>query len=312
MPKCSGPGTAPRVKWARLDPATAGDWQGKAGKVYEMSARRGSFEGPPGPPQRSGEARPSGACCERVALAAGRKSRCLAIGLLATGLLWVGCTTVQVREVREIRAGIEPHEGVTIVPLILAWVPPRPLDKAKAWEPFEERAGADEIADCIGKVIRRAYPTLRIVPRDEFRRAAFPDLDPEAAPKSPDYLTLLLDHPVFRERIAPLGVRYLIFVGGRTEQQHNWGGIECGAGYGGAACLGVVVWDRTSRLAASILDLKQTRSAGEMHAAASGHPWLAILGILPLGLPAFTESRACEDLGGNIARFLAGGNSPER
>lgn len=239
----------------------------------------------------------SAALWESVRPGPGWRSGRLAIALLATGSLWVGCTAAHVRDVRKMPTGIEREEGVTILLL-------RDFS-------LEARVADEKIVGCVSEAIRRAHPTIRIIPPEEFRRTAFPDLDPDAAPKGPDYLALLLGHPVFRERIARLGIRYLILVGGRTEQEHRWGDIECGRGYGGGACLGVVVWDRRSRLAASVLDLQRARAAGEVHAAVSGRPWFAVVGIFPLGLPAFTESRACGDLGEAVARFLAGENLPE-
>lgn len=231
------------------------------------------------------------------------ESRSLAVGLLGMAWLWVGCTKAELSEIRKAPTGIAPHEAVTIV-----------LDRfSNEFSPDKE----DEFAGCIGEAIHQDHPNLLIVPPAEFRRTAFPDLVREATPSSPEYLALLLNHPEFRGRIASLGIRYLISVGGGTHQQEkdSYGG--CGGGYGGVvACFGYVTWDRESRLAASVLDLKESRAAGEVHVSTSGRPWLVYVGSIPpfgipLGLPASTETRACRELGGAVAKFLAGGNPAE-
>src|SRR5215468_4103277 len=81
---------------------------------------------------------------------------------------------------------------------------------------LEGRAVEGELVGCIRDGIRRAHPELRVVPPDDFRRLAFPDLPPDAAPRSPHYLGMLLDNAAFRERIAPLNLHYLIAIGGET------------------------------------------------------------------------------------------------
>lgn len=221
------------------------------------------------------------------------KPRWLAVGLLFMACLWVGCTKAYIGEVRKAPSGFEPHEAVAIL------------------VSRDSRIAQDEIVGCIRTALNERHPTLRIVPPDKFRRTAFPDLAPEAAPHSPEYLSLLLMHPVFLKRIAPLGIRYLISVSGGTEQ--NVTISELGALGGPHAAVPLYIWaaDRQTRLVASILDLTQTRAAGEVRTEVSGCPWFAIIGIFPLGLPAFTESRACGELGEGIAKFLAGQSPPE-
>jgi len=87
--------------------------------------------------------------------------------------------------------------------------------------------------------------------------------------------------------------------------------ITCGGGLGGFGCGGVVLWDRTSRFSASILDLKQARQDVEIRASATGKVGFFAVFIIPL-LPilSFTESHACADLGEGIARFLTGEHTP--
>jgi hypothetical protein len=224
------------------------------------------------------------------------KSKWLAVGFLLAAFLWAGCTTAQVQAVRHTATGIEPQEA-----LVILFSPQFSLDA----RPIEEK----EIVTCISDEVRKGQPGLRIVSPDEFRRTAFPNLAPEAAPNSPEYLDLLLNHASFRERISSLGIRYLISVRGGTEQK----GEVSGGGIGGGGAAVLVIggsWDRKTELVASVIDLKQETASGEIKASASGRPWF--FAVLPsplvLGMPAFTEAKACGELGQALAKFLAGEN----
>lgn len=43
------------------------------------------------------------------------------------------------------------------------------------------------------------------------------NLNPDAAPRHPQYLGLLLTNPVCQSRLAPLNLRYLVAIGGATD-----------------------------------------------------------------------------------------------
>jgi hypothetical protein len=223
----------------------------------------------------------------------------LLLGLLTTALFWVGCTTAIVREVRDTPTGLNLHEGVAFVFSREFSLDSQPIKESK-------------IVDCIGQAVRKAHPALRIVPPDEFRHTVFPDLAPEAAPNNPEHFALLLSHPTFKKRTASLGIRYLISLSGRTDSQQK-GGVGCGGGMGGAACIGLLWWEQRSLLNATVFDLQHAQSAGNLHASADGRPWFFFVFPSPLmiGVPAFTESKACGDLGEAVAKFIAGEDTPE-
>lgn len=211
----------------------------------------------------------------------------LILMFLPAALLLAGCTTAQVEATRQTSAQIEAHEPVAIV------------------IPHEATELASNAVTCISKALKGKFPNLRIVLPGEFHKAAFPDVAPELAPRALVYLPLLLNDPAFRARIAPLGLRYLISVQGKTEQE----GTVFGEGAGGASVLG---WsaDRKSNVTASVVDLKSGVAAGEIRAAASGKPWFVCVGVLffcaPFGAPAFTEAEACDQIGTAVAKYFAG------
>jgi len=154
-----------------------------------------------------------------------------------------------------------------------------------------------EAFKCIDMAVRKEFPNIRIIPPEEFRPSAFPDLPPEATIHDPEYLALALSHPKFRERIDSLGIRYLIALRGVTEQR------LVGAGSGSVA--GLIVWNRNTRLAASILDVAKSQEPKELEATAEGNPWLLLLGGVPIMVPAPTESTACQALGKAVVNFFS-------
>ena len=161
-----------------------------------------------------------------------------------------------------------------------------------------------DIVDCISDVIWGVRPTQRLVFFDSFRASAFPHLSTASAPRRPEYLGMLLKDPNFQERIRPLGIRFVVFVGGTTTVAGSEGGISCGAGLGFGWCLGLVTWQHSSQLGASILDLTRMEPPRALATSASDTAWFAMFMILPMGFPSMTEGKVCRDLGGKIARFL--------
>ena len=180
---------------------------------------------------------------------------------------------------------------------------------------FSFEANSDDITneaqviECTGETIRRNRPQQHIVSFDEFRRTAFPDLSPESAPRNPKYLSMLLQRTDFRDRIRPLGIRHIAFIGGVTKTVTD-GGIGCVGAGPGFGCFGLITWDKNSRLGASVLDLKYSRREENLNASASGTAWLAVVGIFPIGLPSDPSYVACKDLGVRIARSISNEQNP--
>ncbi len=166
------------------------------------------------------------------------------------------------------------------------------------------------ILDCVRDEILRLRPKQPMVSFDQFRRAAFPDLQRESVPQHPKYFGVLTGSAKFREAIAPLDLRYVVFVGGvvETSEPEAWG--ICVAGPGGAACFAYWQWDKASRMGATVFDLKKAQTADRVQASASGKAWFAIVGVFPIGFPSVPSAVACKDLGGQIARFLASAQNP--
>ena len=215
----------------------------------------------------------------------------MTLGLLAT-VLWVGgCTEVAVQSFRYKPTLIEPHDTVAI---------------AVCDEATDLAANAE---GCVTKALKGAFPTLRIISSEAFYRAAFPEPTAEKTVHTAADISSALKDPAFRERIAPLGLSYLILIRGGTEQSVK-PIIGGGAGYGGAVTVLGAEWDRVSSGNASIVDIRKAESVGSLWVTASGKPWFVCIGLgpfcAPLGAPAFTESKACGSFGEGVATFLKG------
>lgn len=162
-----------------------------------------------------------------------------------------------------------------------------------------------EVLECVTDALEDTHPTVQVVPPEEFRRVAFPDLTPAdiLSGDAPGEWEQLTKDPASVTRMAPLGIRYLIIVSGGTTTDTRFEASSTGAGAWG------VIWDKQSILQAKIIDLKQGGEAGIVTASASGETiWL--WPPAPLVIPTDPEGRACSELGNAIAKFLAGEKPP--
>jgi hypothetical protein len=214
--------------------------------------------------------------------------------LVYVGCLIVGCSTVTMRGADESLLSLGHDEAIVVIMSSHRNIPPKKTSSSFM-----------AIETCVAETIREVSPSLRVVMADEFRHTAFPGLDFEEIPRSQEYILLLLKNQQFSEAVASHKVRYLLLMTGNTTDLMNKSGdIVCGAGYGGGGCLGLAVWDKTSSLQASIIDVKHASPVGDFEVSVTGKPWLAVVGIVPVGLPSFPEHMVCEELGKAVAKTM--------
>lgn len=209
-------------------------------------------------------------------------------------LLIFGCSTVTMRGTEESALNLENEEAIVMIMSNHSGVSPKKLSSS-----FRE------IETCVAETVREVSPSMRVVMADEFRRMAFPGLDFEEIPRDQEYILPLIKDQGFLETIAPLKLKYLLTISGNTTGLLNKSGdIVCGGGYGGAGCLGLAVWDKTASLQASIIDVKHASQVGELEVNVTGKPWLAVVGFIPVGLPAFPEYAVCVELGRAVSKTI--------
>lgn len=216
----------------------------------------------------------------------------VAVISLGSWLLFSGCSSTVLYQ-RDAASTPNPHDGVSVV---FAATPALPSQAS---------VGRD-IVWYVSDALRSDFPTLRLVSEEEFIRTAFPGLPPDAAPLSNESLRTSPQLGELREQVSALAVRYLIVVDGGTVQRDRSGGGYCGAWYRGGGCFGFWIWRRESVLSASLYDLQQAVSVGSVRVTVRGRPWVTVIAVVPVGLPAFTESWACGKLGAGVVKLLRG------
>jgi hypothetical protein len=164
---------------------------------------------------------------------------------------------------------------------------------------------AEEVLECIEEILEEHYPTVRVIPPDKFLEVAFPDLTAE------DSLPVILswEHmardPGFQERIAPLGLRYLITV---FVEEGKGNTVFAGPDPGTYPPPPIFIagWDTWASMHANVVDLLHARDAGEVRAGATGRSTAGIICIVPFYIPSFPEWRACDELAAGVVQLLAG------
>ncbi|HLS80298.1 MAG TPA: hypothetical protein VK025_02730 [Steroidobacter sp.] len=239
-----------------------------------------------------------------------RSLRVAALGSLALGVS--GCMTAKIEEVREAPTQIRSDEAIVLLA-----------------KPHLEGTGTeDKFLDCLERelvgeavsatVADRQRTGKDVAPRSSLRNrpfqiyadhhfidALYPWLEPSTAPANAQGFSAFLARPGVSERVTEMGVRYIVWVDGVTEKTDGGGSIACAAGPGGAGCLGLGWWEKTSDYEATIWDLRTGLSAGSLTTGVKGTS-VMIGAIAPIPLIAPVQSTACDRLAGQLKSFLLG------
>lgn len=199
------------------------------------------------------------------------------------------CMRAQVVESREFATKISGDEAVVLLT-----------------KPHVEGTGTEEgFTDCVSKDLAGGKTPFRIQDNDEFVDQLFPWFEPSTAPTRPEGLVALVDKPRVAEQLAKTGVRYVVWFDGVTRKTDGGGSIACGAGPGGAGCIGFGWWEKESDYVATIWDIKETRSAGTINTNVTGTS--ALVGaIVPLPFIARVRGTACDRMASQLRSFLRG------
>jgi len=213
---------------------------------------------------------------------------------IASALLIVaclkGCSTVQVQHNNGKDAGaVSLEDSVTVV---LDYSGGSPEDATK----LEAR-----LSECVKRALHKQDQVARLIPSKEFREAVFPNFDITSAPRSTQSLISLLKMPQFRERLDSVGLRFIVVVKEDTSSQSEYLGV--GGGYPGWAILGSTHEKRTE-LIAHIIDTKSAIQTDVVSTTAESTGFYGLVVIVPIIVPAVTESAACERFGMEIVNSI--------
>jgi len=232
--------------------------------------------------------------------------RRLLLALLIISLGGGGCTTAWVQERRLAPTGLAPQDAIAII--LTAPVKDEHLSELES-----------PVTGCVQSALAQVQADIRIVPGQEFRKLAFPDLTANQIPSGYFAWQRLLREPAFFQKIAPLDLRYVLAVDteqGRRLTEVKWNAVTSMLSGPGPSLS--ASWDNEVLLETIVVDAKHRRVAGAVHAYAKGNSGAGLSLVtfpmpllLPHGMPSFPFGAACRGLGDKLATFLADKNEQQ-
>lgn len=161
----------------------------------------------------------------------------------------------------------------------------------------------EDFISCVSDQVSKGSAGLKVYPERQFSDELFPWFEPRIAPQTAEALPELLGRPGVSERIESRGIRYIVWLNGKTEQTNGGGSMSCAVGPGGGGCFGVTWWEDDASYDATVWDLRQKADAGSVSADVHGTSMIPAL-IIPLPFIARTQSAACKDMARQLQQFL--------
>lgn len=231
---------------------------------------------------------------------------------LALGVLLSGCMTARIEELREAPTQISSNEAIVLL------AKPH-LEGTGTEEKFlnclerelvgEEYSASVAYKQREGKAFQprsnlKNRP-FQIYADNHFVDALYPWLEPSTAPANAQGFSAFLARPGVTERVSEMGVRFIVWIDGITQKTDGGGSIACAAGPGGAGCLGLGWWEKSSDYEATVWDLRQGVPVGTLSTDVKGTS-VMIGAIAPIPLIAPVQSTACDRLAAQLKSFLIG------
>ena len=162
----------------------------------------------------------------------------------------------------------------------------------------------NDFLQCINNSLANKQKTFNLIPTQEFINQLYPWFEPRTAPQTTEDLSNFLSRDLVRQKIEILDIKYFLSIRGQTKTNSSSGGLSCAAGPGGGGCFGLAWWDDTSSYTASIWDLEQESSVGNVSVSVSGTSVIPAL-VIPIPIIARTQKTACDELSGQILDFFS-------
>jgi len=229
--------------------------------------------------------------------------RALAV-TVAVAVAAAGCMTAKVDETRRTMASIQANESIVVLK--------RPqLEGNGTEEEFlgcvQSKLGGTLVHPGAGQSARASSPVpFKIYGEQQFLDAMFPWFEASTAPTNVAGLKTVLQHPGVTERLQQIGVRYIVWLDGKTRKMDSNGSVACVVGPGGGGCFGVGWWDKESGYVASVWDMNTATEVGSVSTAVTGTSVL-IGAIVPIPIITPVQQTACQRLSEQLRSFLIGG-----
>lgn len=168
---------------------------------------------------------------------------------------------------------------------------------------YNELETEESFTDCMAKAMSSGESPLEIMSEEEFKDKLYPWFEPRTAPTSADDLAHVFSQPGVAKQISETKVRYIAWIDGSTVTVDKGGSFTCTISSFGGGCFGMSYWEEDASYQASIWDLNNLRSAGEITADANGTSYLAGL-VVPIPIMARPGNAACKALAKQLKEFL--------
>ena len=208
--------------------------------------------------------------------------------LIFVSLLITSCSTTRIDQ--EVNAAYSIKEGESIVVL---------SDSYHTGNKTE-----NDFMDCLNRSLSKKQDQFNVISTTEFQNIFYPWFEPSTAPQNIEDLPKLLGKEIIKDKLDELEIKYLVKVTGETKTNASSGALSCAAGPGGGGCFGFAWWDDTSSYEASVWDLSQETSVGNLSANVSGTSVIPAI-VIPIPILARTQSNACEGLTQQIVGFFS-------
>ena len=162
-----------------------------------------------------------------------------------------------------------------------------------------------DFMDCLNSSISMKQNAFEIIPTRQFQNLFYPWFEPSTAPQSIEDFPKILGNELVKEKLSVMKIKYLIKITGETKTNASSGALSCAAGPGGGGCFGFAWWDDTSAYNASVWDLSQETSVGNVSANVTGTSMIPAI-VIPIPILARTQSNACDGLSDQIVSFFSG------
>ena len=206
-------------------------------------------------------------------------------------LLLSGCVSSSVQVLREGSTGIGGQDAVVVLG--------KNLQTAGHETEFE-------YIDCVGRSLLGANTPFQVISQSNFKDSTFPWFEPRFAPREMREFSMQVGEPLLKARIENLGVRYIVWIEGTTENTGSSGGMTCAYAGAGGGCFGFVSWEKSSEYEASIWDVRKNITVGKISSQASGTSFMPAV-IVPVPMIARVQANACSNMADQIEAFLAEG-----
>ena len=208
--------------------------------------------------------------------------------LIFVSLLITSCSTTRIDQ--EVNAAYSIKDGESIVVL---------SDSYHTGNKTE-----NDFMDCLNRSLSKNQNQFNVISTNEFQNIFYPWFEPSTAPQNIEDLPKLLGKQIIKDKLDELEIKYLVKVTGETKTNASSGALSCAAGPGGGGCFGFAWWDDTSSYEASVWDLSQETSVGNLSANVSGTSVIPAI-VIPIPILARTQSNACEGLTQQIVGFFS-------